>query len=252
MVGFFVSRGDPTERLQAAEEVFNEVPPAVGMEIAVYLSHSVGFWRDNGNSASLVQLCTQPVGIERFVTQKHVEFQILDQWWHANKIMTLPGQKNKADEIAKRVDQRDDLRGQSAPRTPDRLTMSPPLAPVPCWWTRTIVPSIMAYSKSRSPDNRSNRTSKTPLTAQRRKRRKFEFQLPKLSGKSRHAAPVPAIHSTASRNLLLSAAERPRSPTFPGSSGSTLSHCSSFNACRSKLALPSPTLNPIRAEMGIP
>jgi hypothetical protein len=76
--------------------------------------------------------------------------------------------------------------------------------------------------------------------------------LPKLSGKSLHGAPVPAIHKTASRNLRLSAAERPRSPTLPGSTGRTRSHCSSLNPCRSKMALPSPVLNPIRAEKGIP
>src|SRR5271166_1469867 len=27
------------------------------------------------------------------------------------------------------------------------------MAPAPCWWTRTIVPSMLAYSKSGSPEN---------------------------------------------------------------------------------------------------
>jgi hypothetical protein len=166
--------------------------------------------------------------------------------------MGLPGQQNEANKISQRIDQRDDLRRQPAARTPDRLTISPPLAPAPCWWTRTIVPSIMAYSKSGSPDNCSNKRSKTPFTAHLRNRRKLEFQLPKLAGKSRHGAPVPASHKTASRNLRLSAAERPLSPTLPGSNELTRSHCSSLNLCRSNLALPSPVLNPILPKKGIP
>jgi hypothetical protein len=166
--------------------------------------------------------------------------------------MALPRQQNETNKISKRIDQCDDLRRQPAARTSDRLTMSPPLAPVPCWWTRTMVPSIMAYSKSGSPDNRSKTVSKTPLIAQRRNRRKLEFQLPKLAGKSRHAAPVFATHKTASTNLRLSEPERPRSPTLPGRSGPTFSHCSSLNPCRSKTALPSPVLNPISPEKGIP
>jgi hypothetical protein len=35
-------------------------------------------------------------------------------------------------------------------RAPDGLILSPPFAPVPCWWTRTMVPSIRAYSKCNS------------------------------------------------------------------------------------------------------
>ena len=166
--------------------------------------------------------------------------------------MALSRQQNETNKISKRINQCDDLGRQPAARTSDRLTMSPPLAPVPCWWTRTIVPSIMAYSKSGSPDNRSKRVSKTPLIAQRRNRRKLEFQLPKLAGKSRHAAPVFATHRTASTNLRLFAPKRPWSPTLPGRRGQTSFHCSSLKPCRSKMALPTPVLNPISTKKGIP
>ena len=59
---------------------------------------------------------------------------------------------------------------QAAARPADGLALSPPFAPVPCWWTRTMAPSTMAYSKSGSPDRRSNTRSNTALAAQRRTR----------------------------------------------------------------------------------
>jgi hypothetical protein len=46
--------------------------------------------------------------------------------------VALARQENKARQIAQRVDQSDDLGRQAAARTPDRLILSPPFAPVPC------------------------------------------------------------------------------------------------------------------------
>jgi hypothetical protein len=175
--------------------------PAVGVEVAVDLLLPVRFGRDHRYRASFVHFGSQPVGVESLVPEEHIEFDVLDQRFHPDEVVALARQQNETNQVSQCIYQRDDLRGQSTAGPSDRLTMSPPLAPVRCWWTRTIVPSIMAYSKSGSPDNRSKRRSKTPFTAHRRKRRKFEFQLPKLSGKSRHGAPVAAIHKTASRNL---------------------------------------------------
>jgi hypothetical protein len=88
-----------------------------------------------------------------------------------------------------------DLGPQAAARAPDRLILSPPFVPVPCWWTWTMVPSMSAYSKSGSPDRSWNSLAKTPLMAQRRNLLKTEFHLPNVGGRSRHGAPTRAIHS---------------------------------------------------------
>ena len=162
LICFFVARGDSPECFEIAEEVFDEVPPAVGVEVTVDRSFTVRFGRDHSNGAPVVELRPEPVGVKGLVAQEHAEFHALDQRLYPNEIVGLPRQQNETNKISQRIHQRDDLRRQSATRTSDRLTMSPPLAPVPCWWTRTIVPSIMAYSKSGAPDNRSKRTSKTP------------------------------------------------------------------------------------------
>ena len=59
--------------------------------------------------------------------------------------------------------------------------------------TRMMVPSVIAYSKSWSPDNSLKSSSNTPFYAHRRKRLKAEFQLPNVSGRSRQGAPARAI-----------------------------------------------------------
>jgi hypothetical protein len=176
----------------------------------------------------------------------------LDKRLDADAVMPLTGQENEAGQIAQRVDQGHDLGRQAAARSADGLILRPPFAPVPCWWTRTIVPSMMAYSKSGSPDKLLKILSNTPFIAHLRKRLKTEFQCPNAACRSRHGDPVRATQSIASKNSRLSAPVRPGSPGLPGSSGATRSHCSSLKTLRSKAGLRFPTLNPISRPSGIP
>src|SRR5690348_2522340 len=110
----------------------------------------------------------------------------------------------------------------------------PPRAPVPCWCTRTIVPSTITYSKSASADTASKILPKTPSRLHRRNLRKAEFHFPKDSGRSRHGAPTRTIQRTASRKSRLSAADLPGSPALPGTCGAIRSHWSSRRTIRSK------------------
>src|SRR5271165_7341678 len=97
---------------------------------------------------------------------------------------------------------------------------------------------MAAYSKSGSSASAAKIRSNSPLSAQRRKRFHTEPHLPNASGKSRHGVPARTIHSTASRNRRLSAAERPGSPSLPGSRGAILSHCASVRSNRTKAGTP--------------
>src|SRR3954470_19613662 len=110
----------------------------------------------------------------------------------------------------------------------------PPRAPVPCWCTRTIVPSTITASKSASADKASKILPKTPSRLHRRNLRKTEFHFPKDSGRSRHGAPTRTIQRTASRKSRLSAADLPGSPALPGTCGAIRSHWSSRRTIRSK------------------
>jgi hypothetical protein len=58
--------------------------------------------------------------------------------------------------------------------------------------------------------------SNTPALAQRRNRRNWLFQLPKLGGKSRHGEPVRTRQKTASGNNRLFRAVTPLSLALPG------------------------------------
>jgi len=103
LISLFVAGGDASECFEIAEEVFDEVPPAVGMKIAVDLAFAVRFGRDHGDGAPVVQFRSEPVSIEGLIAQEHIEFHALDQRFDPNQIMGLPGQKNKADKIPQRI-----------------------------------------------------------------------------------------------------------------------------------------------------
>src|ERR1700744_4344701 len=127
--------------------------PFIHFEIARDRVRAVGLGGNNGDGASLGELGAQSIVVEGLVGEQCAERDIADQWVDSHAVMPLPRQENEARQIAERIDEREYLSRQPSTRSADRLILSPPFAPVPCWWTRTIVPSIMAYSKSGSPDN---------------------------------------------------------------------------------------------------
>jgi hypothetical protein len=103
----------------------------------------------------------------------------------------LPRREGEAGRVAERVDQGLDLRAQAAAAAPDRLVATPFLiAPALCWWARTIVLSIMAYSSSASLAKCRKTRSYTPALAQRPKRVWTFFQGPNRSGRSRQGMPA--------------------------------------------------------------
>src|SRR3712207_455540 len=244
-VGFVVARRNPSEALQLAKEVLDQVTPAVHGKIALDAPPAARLGRNHRNRAPVIQLGSQPIIVKRLVGDQRRDLGLTKQRRNRDAVVPLTRHKDKAHQIAKRVHQRHDLARQTATRAADRLILSPPFAPVPCWWTRTIVASMIAYSKSGSSERCLKTSSKTPFRAHRRKRLKTEFQLPNLSWRSRQGAPVRAIHSTASRKSRLLSPERPGSPTLPGSRGATRCHCSSLRTLRSKAGLRFPALKPI-------
>src|SRR5213592_375956 len=121
--------------------------------------------------------------------------------------MHLAWGRNEADGIAEGIHAHVDLRTQAAARTPDRLILAPPFfAPAACWCARTMVESMIRYSKSGSSTNALKRLFQTPFFAHRRKRWNTLFQLPNSLGRSRHGAPARTNQSTASTNNRLSSA----------------------------------------------
>jgi hypothetical protein len=203
------------------------------------MAGTAGLRRDEGAGAPPIELGAQPIIVEGLVAEQSVD---------PDAVVALAGQKNEAYEIAERVDHCDDLGGQATSRPANGLISSLPFAPMPCWWTRTIVPSMVAYSKCGSPDKASKRLSNTPFKVQRQKRRKTEFQSPNGSGSSRQGAPVRAIQKHGFE-------EEPvvgrRSSGIPGLAGKERSHCESFNTLRIKADHHFSALNQISQQRGI-
>ena len=127
------------------------------------MAGTAGLRRDERAGAPPIELDAQPIIVEGLVAEQSVECDSLDQWFDPDAVVALAGQKNEAYEIAERLDHCDDLGGQATSRPANGLISSLPFAPMPCWWARTIVPSMIVYSKSRSLDKASKRLSNTPF-----------------------------------------------------------------------------------------
>src|SRR5262249_56539572 len=121
------------------------------------------------------------------------------------------------DGVPEAVDTAVDLRAEAAPAAAQRLLALAAgavplfLAPAAQGWARTAVESRTRTSRSGS--RRAARIgSQRPALAQRSKRRHWVLPLPRRSGRSAQAAPVRAIHRTASMKRRFSVGRAPRRP----------------------------------------
>ena len=90
-----------------------------------------------------------------------IEVDPVDQCRDTDRVVALSGQQGEVDKIAKGIRQRHDLGRDTTPGGAYGLALSPPFAPCPWRWTLTMVPSIIAYSISGSPDTAPNISLKT-------------------------------------------------------------------------------------------
>lgn len=238
VIGFVASGGDPFEFLEFAEEVLDQMTPAVKIRVQRERLKTLRALGDHDAGAAIVQLLDDPVRVECRVGDKPVEIDSLDQRGDADGVVTVGRQKFETNKVAERVGERDDFRRPAALRLAYGLAASPPFAPCPWRWTGTIVASTMANSMSGSSDTASKIRLKTSALTQSRKRLKAVFHLPKAGGRSRHGLPVRAIQSTASTNRRLSVPDRPGSADFPKQCGSILAHWASVRQKRTIHPLP--------------
>jgi len=97
----------------------------------------------------------------------------------------MPGCQHDPGGAAESADGKVNLCAEAAAGAADGLIASPFFAPAACWWARTMVLSMMRYSKSGSSAMAAKMRCQTPLALHRQKRRNALFQLPKASGRSR-------------------------------------------------------------------
>ena len=163
-------------------------------------------------------------------------FESFDQAARLWAIAPMPGRDCKADRQAKRIDGRVDFRRQTTLGAANCVSFSPPFAPLASACVLQIVASTRTYSKSGVALKALKRLSQTPECVQRRNRQCAVRQLPSSGGRSRHGDAVLASQRIASMKSRLSVAVRPRSPFFPGTSGSIRAHCASLKVRLLKIA----------------
>lgn len=166
-----VARGDGAVLFEPREEVFDQV--AVLVEVPVRLA-GFGGGRSRGDHDRLSRRLDSlhhsfegviaRVGDDRLRALEQTGQQRVGPF----EVRCLSAGQMEGERIAQGVARRVDLRAQSSPASPETLRCGVPLfAPAACWWARTMVESIMAYSLSGSAESFSKTRSQTPDSAHR-------------------------------------------------------------------------------------
>lgn len=218
--------------LDAVHEAFHVIAAAVLFPQEPSRDGSTGPRGDHGDAAVGSDFGEELVAVIPFVGDQIMGIVFGQQVGRLGHVMSLSRRENQFDRSPRRLDGDVQLGAETAARTAEGLIVIPFfLAPAACWWARMTVESSIRHSRSGSCQACKSRTH-MPRLHHRLNRWKTEFHSPKRSGKSRHGAPVLAIHRTALRNPRLSAAVRPASLGFPGRRFLILFHCSSEISCR--------------------
>lgn len=253
--GLLEAGGDAAEVLELAEATFDEMPLSVKMGVERVLEGSRRIVRDDGRGALLCDGLPNVIGVVGGVSDNKLGRSAIEQRASLRGIAGLASREDEADWASEPSDGEMNFCGQAAARTADGLILSPPFAPLACWWARTMVESMIRYSKSGSSDIAAKMRCQTPLRLQRLKRRNTEFHSPNASGRSRQGEPVRTIHRTPSTNMRLLRPVEPRWSGRPMISPEILPHCSSLKTNRSmipKAASQKTALNHASTDLRIP
>src|SRR3954447_3491668 len=179
--------------LQLGEEVLDQVARLVEILVVGAGVLAVGLGRDHRRPAGPSEGLEHPLlGVEGLVGDQRVGPEVGQQRVRPGEVVLLPRAEREAGRVAERVGQGVDLGAQAALAAPDGLVAGPPffIAPALCWWARTTVPSIIAYSLSASPAKCLKTLSQTPVFAQRQQPVWAVFQAPNRSGRSSQGMPA--------------------------------------------------------------
>ena len=130
-VSFVGLHGDTLEFLELAEEVFDQMPPFVDIEID---GDGLGASWMLGNDdlrTTLVEVGDDGVAVESFVCDQPTEIDAFDERFDADGIEPVSRHENEADQIAQRIGQGEDLGRHAAFGMANGLAESPPFAPCP-------------------------------------------------------------------------------------------------------------------------
>jgi len=128
-----VTRGDSSKMLELVEEPLDEIALVVEGEVARARAFSVGFGWDDWDDRSIVEGGDEGVGVERLVGDQGAGIDGFDERLSASQIVILARAEHHLDRIAKGIDERVNLGGQSAAGSADGLRAVFFWAPALCW-----------------------------------------------------------------------------------------------------------------------
>ena len=99
-VGFVVPGGDAAEFLDLAEEVFDQMAPLVHLEVARDGGDPIGFGRDHGGRAPIVQIGADRVAVEGLIGQKRAEIEVRQKRSDTRAVVSLARQQDEPHESA--------------------------------------------------------------------------------------------------------------------------------------------------------
>lgn len=152
---FVIAGCYPTKLLEPGEKVLNQMARRVHVSIECSRLLAIGFRRDHRSLSGGGEWLDNPlIGIERLIGEQHVCPHVRQKFIRANQVMGLSAGQMETNRIAEGINQGVDFRAQSTARPADRLVNAGFFwAPALCWWARTMVLSIIAYSLSASAAN---------------------------------------------------------------------------------------------------
>jgi len=150
--GLLVAGGDRAKLLDLGEKVLNQMTRRIKLSVIVAWRGAIGSRRDYSGLARGRQGFKHAlVGVERLVGDQLIGLHRRQQVIGPDQVVCLAAGQEEADRVAQCIDQGVYLGAQPAARSPDRLVLAGFFsAPALCWWARTMVLSIIAYSLSAS------------------------------------------------------------------------------------------------------
>ena len=79
LVGLVVTGGDPAKALEGAEEVFDEMTPAVHREVASDVAFATRLGRNHREDAALVEFAAKPIIVEALVADQRANGGAIEQ-----------------------------------------------------------------------------------------------------------------------------------------------------------------------------
>ena len=109
MISLVTAQGDTFELFELAKEVLDQVPPLVNLGIDLARTGASGMLGDDDLGAAFIEVSNQGVGVEGGVGDQPAEGDIVDQRRDADRLEAMAGQQDKADQIAERIGECQDL-----------------------------------------------------------------------------------------------------------------------------------------------